>query len=568
MPSAALVSSAALALVRGHDRGEEFAVLAAGALGWAGLSALATRRLRAATSTGLAALRAAHDGTNRRVNESGVEVATAGELRVGEEVLLGPEERLLADGVVTDGSGSVELFLGATQPSVVTRGHRLPAGSRVLEGELRVVCTRTGEGALFRRLLDSGPAATERAPLASRLAASAATVGAPSVAVFVGLVTYWLTGAPLESIVSAAALLSALAHPLLPELPRAVARKWLLALSRQGVHLEPEALDASAQVTLCVFCARGTVLSGEPEVAEIETFRDLSEAEVLALAAGAESVVDHPAASAVLRAAHARAVGPDVTRGHEVLAGQGVVCITADGRSLVVGNRELLLAQRISIARAEESLRRLETRGRAGLLVAVDGHLAGVIALYDGLRPGARAAVQLLLDEGIEPVLLSGDARLTTETVARALSIEHVRPEVPAAARGSEVSALAAGGASVAVLGHSPLDDGALRASTVPLVLEGATSSMLRSGFTVLGADVRVAVRSLLSARRLHDEAQRALALALGPPALLGVATASQVLPPLAAPLASALGAGSAALLVWLRRRDCSPGRPYGTPDR
>src|SRR5690606_14860940 len=100
--------------------------------------------------------------------------------------------------------------------------------------------------------------------------------------------------------------LAALGNPLLVQLLRSIVRKWVGALADRGVHLAPQALDDAAGVTQCVLCARGTVLSGEPEVAEIHALRDLGEDDVLALAAGAESVVEHPVASSILRAAHAR----------------------------------------------------------------------------------------------------------------------------------------------------------------------------------------------------------------------------------------------------------------------
>ena len=88
-----------------------------------------------------------------------------------------------------------------------------------------------------------------------------------------------------------------------------------------------------------------------------------------------------------------------------------------------------------------------------------------LLALQDGLRPGARAAVQHLLDVGVEPVLLSGDARETCEALGRALDVDHIRPEIPPGERGDAVRRLADGGAIVAVVGHSPTYDVALAAA-------------------------------------------------------------------------------------------------------
>src|SRR5690606_8892207 len=242
------------------------------------------------------------------------------------------------------------------------------------------------------------------------------------------------------------------------------AQAWSAAARRGISYCDAKIFDRAGQVNAVIFCARGTVMYGEPDVAHVHVFRDSSEAQVLGLAAGAESAVHHPIASATLRAAHNRGVPVDPCRGHDVIAGLGVVCSSSDGRAMVVGSRELLLREKISVAIAEDTLRELEARGLSTLLVAVSGRLIGILGLQNSLRAGSRAAVQLLIDGKIEPILLSGDHRATTEAVAHALSFEHVRPEVPALARALEVRNLIDSGLSVAVVGTSPLDDVALGA--------------------------------------------------------------------------------------------------------
>src|SRR4030095_6907097 len=109
--------------------------------------------------------------------------------------------------------------------------------------------------------------------------------------------------------------------------------------------------------------------------------------------------------------------------------------------------------------------------------VALGGRLIGVLGLQDGLRPGARAAVQHLLDVGLEPVLLSGDSRETCEALGRTLDIDHIRPEVPPTERGDEVRRLEEGGAVVAAVGRSPGDDGVLSAAKVAVALGAAGST-------------------------------------------------------------------------------------------
>jgi P-type E1-E2 ATPase len=256
-----------------------------------------------------------------------------------------------------------------------------------------------------------------------------------------------------------------------------VARGVLRGLRRGVAFRTAEAFDASGRVTLATFCARGTLLLGEPEVANVEPVGDHDASQVVALVAGAQSGASHPVATAVLRAARARGVRPDGTRSHNFHPGLGITAVASSGQRLVVGSRALMLQEKVSVASAEVQVNELEALGRSVLLVALGGRLVGVVGLQDGLRPGARAAVQLLLDVGVEPVLLSGDARETCETLGRALDIEHVRPEILPPDRGDEIRRIADGGVSVAVIGKSPIDDQALSASDVSVALPAARNS-------------------------------------------------------------------------------------------
>jgi P-type E1-E2 ATPase len=287
-------------------------------------------------------------------------------------------------------------------------------------------------------------------------------------------------------------------------------------------------------------------------VAEVHPLREASEAEIISLSAGAESVVHHPVAAAVMRAAGSRNLPVDVCRSHSAISGMGVLCTSSTGDLLVVGSRELMLRERISIAMAEATLRGLEVRGLTALMLAKNGHLIGVLALQDSLRAGAKAAVQILLDEHIEPVLISGDSRATTEAVAQALAIEHVRPEISASQRAHEVKNLIDGGALLAVIGTSPRDDAALGAAPVPIILSGASVSWRDSahgqerGVGLSGKQVLAASLALLACRRIRRIGIRSLVLAFLPAAVAAAAAASLLAPSYAAPLVSAASAAIA----------------------
>jgi P-type E1-E2 ATPase len=274
-------------------------------------------------------------------------------------------------------------------------------------------------------------------------------------------------------------------------------------------------LEAAGRVSTAVFCARGTLLLGEPELSTIDTLSSLAQDEVLALVAGAEQYGAHPVAVAIQRAARAHNIQADAIRSPHYQPGLGVTAVASHGKPLVVGSRGLMLKERISVARAEARITELEASGRTVLLVALDNHLVGLLSLQDGLRAGARAAVQHLLDVGIEPVLLSGDSRETCASLGRTIDIDHIRPDVLPADRGREVERLRSGGANVAVVGRSPTDDVALGAASVSVALPGLGNN--NSDFDIeLGNDeVQKAALALRIAHQLSKATLKAVTVML-----------------------------------------------------
>jgi P-type E1-E2 ATPase len=268
-----------------------------------------------------------------------------------------------------------------------------------------------------------------------------------------------------------------------------------------------------------VFCDRGTLLSGELSVASIEPSGNVSEGELLGLVAGAYGGIASPIASALARAALAQKLRPDATRSPSHLPGLGVTAVSSSGQSLVAGTRALLLDRRISVASAETRIGELEALGRSVLLVALDGRWVGLIALQDGLRPGARAATQTLIDAGIEPVFLSGEARETCRALARHIGIEHVRPEVLPQDRAAEVRRLSRAASMLAVVGSS-IDDAALSAAPLSIDIDARGGPLERCDIDIASGDVRDAACAVQIARALHNQTRAALVTATAPLAL------------------------------------------------
>ena len=475
----------------------------------------------------------------------------AASIKPGEQVVVEAKEDIPVDGVVAAGTAEIAPWLESPIVSSKREGDSVVAGATVTSGRLRVTATFTGADRAWLRRVDVA------APLVV-LARKNALRAAPVSALLVAGATYASNGA-LADVLLAGVAGSFVAASLSGASAAAIAHaRGHLAAQRRGiVYKDAVAFDDAARADVAVICSRGTILLGEPEIVAIEaaSSRGISTekhevARVLSLAAGAEMASSHPFAAAIMRAARTRGVAPENVRSALKHSGRGVTALAPNGDKVIVGNRAFLLEERVSVAIADARITELEAQGRSVLAVALGGRLAGIIALQDGLRPGARAAVHRLHDAHIEPVLLTGEARDTSETIARALDVEHVRPEILPADRGAEVRALADGGRVVAAIGHASTDDGALGAADVSVAMGAAGAAPGEWAVALASDDVRDAALALTIARICREKARVAIVIAAAAQALAALSVAFGLVSPAVIPVAAILAAFAALTAV------------------
>lgn len=502
-------------------------------------------------------VRAIHDGRT-------VELP-ADEIRPGEQIVVDAGEVVGVDGIVTAGEARVVPWLGATEETVRHEGDPIVAGARVCSNRLRVTTTWSGRDRAWVKLLSTPATRIDMAAPMVRTLRLVVERGTPVAAAIAGLASFAANATAVEVLASICATAMALgARNVSSFIALHYARAHLETLLNGIAYKDARSFERAGSADIVVLNARGTVLLGEPEIVAIEVVGGPlplahglgSEASgasndvtrVLALAAGAEAGSAHPIASAVLRAARRRNVRVEPVRNATVHPGLGVTALASTGERLVVGGRAIMLQEKIGVAVVDARVSLFEADGFSVLLVALGERIVGLIALQDGLKVGARAAVQRLLDAGIEPVLLSGEARETCETIGRALDIDHVRPEVLPGERGAEVRALAEGGALVAVIGHPSTDDGALGAADVAVALGAAGSAPGEWAVALASNDVRDAARALAIPRALRAQTRTAVAVGALPGVVALVAIGFGIAPLALAPLAALLGAVALAL--------------------
>jgi P-type Cu+ transporter len=525
-----------------------FATTTAG-LGWArrGRAQPEAERRLIATTLDVEATRVVGEDTTR---------VSALDLRSGEEIVVGEGEIVPADGTIVAGTADIIPWVMAAETATIGEGAHIVAGARILRGRVRVVVSWTGSDRAWVRLALDERRRADLHTNTARMGRLIAERGAPIAAGACALLTFASDQSIWQIIASAIVGQSLFSSTVLSEIGAWWVSRTVHVAQRRGIAFRvPEAIDGASRVTAAVFCARGTLLLGEPEIASVEAFGSLNAERVLELAAGAQNIAVHPTATAVMRAARQRGIRPDAVRSPSYRPGLGVTAIASDGQPLVVGSRGLMLREHVSVALAEQKIGAFEAMGQTVLLVAIGGRLGGVIGLQDGLRPGARAAVQHLLDVGVEPILLSGDTRDTCEALGRALDIDHVRAEILPTERGDEIQRLADGGAVTAVIGRSPVDDSALANADVSVSLATAGSGSSEWQVQLATDDVRDAAFALRLAHRCRSETRIGLAATVGLSGLGSLLVALSIVPLAMAPALAFIGS-AAALLRWQTTRE------------
>lgn len=267
--------------------------------------------------------------------------------------------------------------------------------------------------------------------------------------------------------------------------PLALIRGGGMAAERGILMRSGEAFQILKDITHVVLDKTGTLTEGKPRLVAAEAVGDFGRDEVLRLAAGTESASEHPLASAIVDGAVEQGLEIPQARDFQATAGQGVEATVA-GRRVLVGTTRFLRASGVDVAPAEEMLDRHEAQAHTAVLVAVDGVVAGVLAIADAVKPDARDAIAELKGRGITPVMLTGDNERTARAVAGQVGIEEVHAQIVPQDKAARVRALQEQGAQVAMVGDGINDAPALMQAHVGIAIGAGTDIAIESSDVVL----------------------------------------------------------------------------------
>jgi Cu+-exporting ATPase len=497
-------------------------------------------RARSQTSSAIRALLSLSPKSARLVRVDGTEIDVPVEhIQVGDTLRVRPGERVPVDGVVIDGTSSVDesLVTGEPIPVEKTNGSRVTAGTVNGTGTFIMRAERVGSETLLAQIVRMvSQAQRSRAPV-QRLADRVAGYFVPAV-VLVAVVTFIVWSIFGAAPKMAHALLNAVAV-LIIACPCALGLATPMAImvgtgrgALAGILIKnAEALETLEKVDTLVVDKTGTLTEGKPRVAAVIATPPATEAEVIEAAATLERGSEHPLATAILAAARERSITPRDITTFRSITGKGVTG-NSSNRNLALGNRALLADLQIPPGELDSRAKTLEAEGQTVVFVAADGKAVGIIAVADPIKSTTAEAIDQLRREGITTVMLTGDSRSTAEFVAQKLGIDKVQAGVLPGQKGEIVSRLKAEGHIVAMAGDGVNDAPALAAANVGIAMGTGTDVAIESaGITLLKGDLTGIARARALSRATMRNIRQNLFFAFAYNAL-GVPIAAGVLYP------------------------------------
>ncbi|MEA2602957.1 MAG: P-type Cu+ transporter [Acidobacteriota bacterium] len=430
----------------------------------------------------------------------------------GDIVLVRPGERVPVDGEVLSGASAVDesMLTGESMPVEKQPGDRVIGGTLNRTGAFRYRATNLGADSVLAQIVRlMRDAQSSRAPI-QKLADRISGIFVP-VVIALALLTFavWFVTAdtaPAVRAFAAAVAVLIIACPCAMGL--AVPTAVMVATGRGaelGILIKGgEALQRAGDVTTVVLDKTGTVTEGRPAVTDIVPAPSAprNADEILRLVASLEASSEHPLADALVRQAQERGLTLLPIEGFQSLTGLGAVGVVA-GYFVAVGNEKLMVEYAADVSPLKAEAERLAGEGRTPIYAAVDGALAGLLAVADPLKPTTREAVARLKGMGLDVVLLTGDNRRTAEAVALDAGIDRVVAEVLPDGKVAEVQRLQSEGAVVAMVGDGINDAPALAQADVGIALgTGTDIAVEASDVTLMRGDPRGMATAIALSRR------------------------------------------------------------------
>ena len=482
-------------------------------------------RARAQTAGAVKALLNLSPKTAHRIGVDGDEQdIPLTHVKIGDRLQVRPGEKIPVDGVITEGRVSIDesLLTGESMPVTRGSGERVIGGSLNATGAFVMTADKVGSATLLAQIIAMVEKAQHsRAPIQG-LADKVSALFVPAVMSIAGIsAVIWGTVGP-EPRLSYALIASV--SVLMVACPCALGLATPISITvglgrgaLAGILIkDAEALERLEKIDVLVIDKTGTLTQGRAQLSAIRTLPCSTVQDLLRLAASLEQNSEHPIARAIVEAARGQNLPLTNPANFNSPVGKGVTG-SVDGRAILIGGSAIFSDQGLSTQALEQDADALRRNGSIVVFVAIDGALAGLIAIADPVKPNSQKAIEQLKALGIDIVMLTGDNRTTALAVAKALGIERVEAEVLPHDKAQIIQDLRKAGRKVAMIGDGVNDAPALAAADVGIAMgTGSDVAIESAAVTLLNGDLLNLVRARRLSKAVMRNIRQNLALAFG----------------------------------------------------
>lgn len=467
-------------------------------------------RARERTGDAIRALLDLAPKTARRILPDGTEYnAPLENIMEGDRLRVRPGDAVPVDGKVIEGRSSVDesMLTGESMPVGKGPGDPVTGATINKNGSLVMEAGKVGADTVLAQIVTMvSNARRSRAPIQG-LADRVSAIFVPTVvgvAIFAFVV--WMIFGPEPTLVFA---IASAVSVLIIACPCALGLATPISITtaagrgaQAGVLIkDAEALERMASVDTLIVDKTGTLTMGRPKLTDTVTLGDVTEADLLSLAAALERGSEHPLAEAIVEGAEAAGAARQEATDFEAVTGKGVRG-KVGGRAVALGNTAMMQELSLDTTDAEESADTLRIEGKSAMFIAVDGALAGIVAVADPIKDSTAQAIKELHAQGLRVIMATGDNERTAQAVAVKLGIDEVRAGVLPEDKKALIDKLRHEGHKIAMAGDGVNDAPALAAADVGIAMgTGADVAMESAGITLLGGDLMGIVRARKLAR-------------------------------------------------------------------
>ncbi|MGR3342918.1 MAG: heavy metal translocating P-type ATPase [Paracoccaceae bacterium] len=511
-------------------------------------------RARERTGDAIRALLDLAPKTARRILPNGDEYdAPLENIVEGDRLRLRPGDAVPVDGVVIEGTTSIDesMLSGESIPVEKSSGDPVTGGTINKNGSLVIEAHKVGAGTVLSQIVDMvAGAKRSRAPIQG-LADKVSSIFVPlvvAISITAFIVWYFIGPDPaLVFAVASAVSVLIIACPCALGLATPISITTAAGRGAQaGVLIkDAEALELMASVDTVIVDKTGTLTEGKPTLTDTVVLGDVDETTLLSLAAALEKGSEHPLAEAIVAGAEAKSLKVKKITGFEAVTGKGVQGAVGK-RKVALGNKAMMVEIGLKTDSADVQADALRSEGKTAMYVAVDGALAGIVAVADPIKGNTVATIEALHAAGLRIIMATGDNERTALAVAEKLGIDEVRAGVMPEDKKNLVDQLRRDGHKIAMAGDGVNDAPALAAADVGIAMgTGADVAVESAGITLLGGDLSGIVRARKLAKATIRNIRQNLFFAFAYNAA-GVPIAAGVLYPLTGTLLSPMIAAAA----------------------